>query len=342
MTIRRTKTLFGIALALFTAAAVGCAANEDEPSVADAEQPLDEASSADGTPDVDAERRHHKKGRRGHHAKKGGPHQVFWAALKKLDLSDAQRDTIEGLAKGLRERPELPAAHLEQRKALAEAVVSGKVDPAAFDAPDHAPMEAKHAKMVAAIDELHATLTPEQRSELVGILKTKAEKRAERWANKRERMQQEGTERRREGRRGKRGKSPLGLMLRGLDVSEDQRDQIESALAEAGLDQRPDETAWKARKEDMKKRQAAMLEAFANESFDAATQIPAPPAKMADHHERFVESLAVVVPFLDDSQRTELAQRIERGPRHFDKRRGSERRRGMKGRRHGRGGPETN
>ena len=173
---------------------------------------------------------------------------------------------------------------------------------------DDGPAKGMHAKVVAAIDELHATLDAEQRAELVSILKERQEARAAKRAQKKAHR----------GER-KRAKVPGGKMLRGLDVTDEQRAAIETALADAGLDRRPDHDAKKAMKAEMKERRAAMLDAFSGADFEASSQLP-PPAKMANHHEHFLATLAVVTPILDVDQRAELANRIEEGPKHFGKR----------------------
>jgi len=54
--------------------------------------------------------------------------------------------------------------------------------------------------------------------------------------------------------------------------------------------------------------------------------LPAPPSDKAGKAQHFLKTVAVVTSVLDDTQRNELADRIERGPEH-------------KGRRGKRGGP---
>lgn len=323
MTIHRTKTILGLSLALLTTAA--CAANEDEPSVAETEQALDEGAvdqAGDDAPDA-----HHPHARDGRHGpRRKGPDKVLWTALEELDLSDAQRSTIEEIARGLHERPAPSPAMETRRKALADAIRAGDVDVNAFAAkPDDGPMKAMHAKMVAAIDELHATLSAEQRTELASILKERHEARAAKWAAKKAKR----------GERGERGKrkharGPSGMVLRGLDVTDAQRAEIETALAEAGLDGHPDRDAMKGKWDEMKARRAAMLEAFASDDFEAASQLPPPREDMANHHARFIQTLAVVAPLLDADQRAALADRIEQGPKHFGKR-GKPGKRGRRG-----------
>jgi len=320
MTMHRTKTIVGLSLALLTATA--CAANEDEPTVADSEQALDEAPPTnDVAPDADQPGRHAHRGRHGRHRR--GPDGLLWSALEKLELTDTQRTTIEGLARDLHQRP-APSPEMEaKRTALAEAVRSGHVDVQALTAnADDAPMKAMHAKVVTAIDELHATLTPEQRNELVTILKERRAARADEWAEKKARRGDRKGDRRGNRRGGKRFRSPSRMLLHGIDVSDAQLTQIETALSDAGLDQPPSREGKKERFAEMKAQRDAMLAAFPRDDFDASRELPPPPERMADHHERFVKSLAVIVPLLDESQRTALADRLEEGPKHLRGKRG--------------------
>jgi Spy/CpxP family protein refolding chaperone len=311
-------TVFGLALAF---GGLGCQSEtggEDEPSVA--EQALEEGAPA--APDAaeaheagEPKARHHK--RKGHH----GPDKLLRAALKELDLSAEQRATIEGSLETLRQGFDR-GDHAEHKKALADAVRSGSVDPEALSpAGDHeAKMKEGRAKLVAALDQLHATLTPEQRTQLVEALQS--------------RMEDHGgpAKKRKRGFEHEMGKaSPAHFVLRGIDVSDEQRAKIDAALTAKGLDQPP------AGKREgfaaMKEKKAAMLEAFASDSFDAGAVLPAagPDFGAGKHH--FVDALAVVVPLLDESQRAQLAERIERGPEKMKGKRGPKgdrKRRGMR------------
>lgn len=102
-------------------------------------------------------------------------------------------------------------------------------------------------------------------------------------------------------------RNPTDGLLRGIDVSDEQRTRIDAALDRAGLAKDGDH---EKRFEDMEAKRKAMLDAFVGQSFDADTLLTAPPKP------RFIEALAVVVPLLDEAQRAQLAERIEQGPPH--------------------------
>ena len=299
MKSHRTLTALGLALAL---AGIGCQSettSEDDPSVA--EQALEEGGAAapDAAPDAnEPEARHHK--RKGHH----GPDKLLRAALKELDLSAEQRATIEESLESLQEgfRKGFDRGdHAERSKALADAVRAGSVDATALSGSDdfEAKMKEGREKLVAALDQLHATLTPEQRTQLVETLQS--------------RMKDHGDPEKKRAWKDKMGqKGPSHFMLHGLDVSEEQRAKIDAALAAKGLDQPPE--GMREGFAAMKEHKAAMLAAFASDNFDAGALLPAKGPDFAAGKRRFIDSLAVSVPLLDESQRAELAERIERGP----------------------------
>jgi Spy/CpxP family protein refolding chaperone len=304
MKSHRTLTALGTALGLVLAfGGLGCQSEtggEDEPSVA--EQALGEGAPAPDSAEAEEaggpRARHHE--RMGHH----GPDKLLRAALKELDLSAEQRATIEGSLETLRQGFER-GDHAERKKALAEAVRAGSVDPAALSrGGDHeAKMKESRGKVVAALDQLHATLMPEQRTQLVEALQS--------------RMKAHGDPKKRRAFENDEGKaSPAYFALRGIDMSPDQRAKIDAALAAKGLDQPPDGMEGFAA---VKERKAAMLEAFAKDSFEASAVLPASGPDFAAGKRHFIEVLAVVVPLLDESQRAELAERIEHGPKHMKK-----------------------
>ncbi|MCA9622243.1 MAG: Spy/CpxP family protein refolding chaperone [Myxococcales bacterium] len=306
MTISRNKTILGLAFALLTVAA-GCEGQPDAESPDDA-QVADSQDSLE-TPQADAPRAHHE-GRgphMGHHKGGHGPDRLLHAALETLDLSAEQRASLEAVQEELRAGFQPPDRGAHQ-KALAADVRSGSVDVEALAA-DRPDMTAMHAKMTAAIDKLHATLTVEQRQELVASLQAKAER-----FEAKHREGREGGPEGRDGMKGPMGKGPIDFMLRGIEISDAQRAKIDAAIVDAGLDTPPDATEMKQHFEAMKEQRKAMLEAFASDSFSAAKSMPAPPAKAGAPHERFAETLAVVVPLLDETQREALAKRIEEGP----------------------------
>jgi Spy/CpxP family protein refolding chaperone len=254
--------------------------------------------------------------RRGRHAgkrdrRRGGPAMMVKVALKKLELTDEQRSTLEAL----HEPPsnERSADRKAAQKAMADAVRAGTVDVDALAKTALGP--SSHEAMVERLNKLHATLTVEQRAELVA--KMKDGKAAKRGDAKRPGPDGEGRGRRDEGagkdddgrgRRGGRRGSALAKILKGVELSDDQRAKIEAALADAKLQGKVEDDDSKANK---KEQHEALLEAFVGEAFDAASVLPAPPDR-AGGHRRHLERLAVIVPLLDEAQRNQLAERLER------------------------------
>ena len=116
-----------------------------------------------------------------------------------------------------------------------------------------------------------------------------------------------------DGEHGRRGRGGLGF-LRGVELKDGQREKIDKALADAGI-------AEAGRSDD---REAA-LRAFEAEPFDAAKA-----AVLLGGRDGRVKALKVIVPLLDDAQRSALADRLERGPKgdHREGRPGVKRRGG--------------
>lgn len=243
-----------------------------------------------------------------------GPAGIFAVALETLDLTPEERATIENLARELRPAAPPEGAHGpsdEERKALADAVRAGNVDPAKFtDAGPPAPPADLHEKLVAATQKLHDMLTPEQRAKLVAALDAKGERPDGPPPGERPP--------RREGERGERpeggpppgghpmgGPPPIEHMLGDLDVTDAQKTKILAALDAAGLGKPP------APPEDHADQRRAFLDAFAKDSFRASESMPEPPKMKRPSH---VAVLAVIVPELDATQRAKLADRIEQGP----------------------------
>ncbi|WP_438034144.1 Spy/CpxP family protein refolding chaperone [Sorangium sp. So ce204] len=288
--------------------AAGCTAETGQGDTSPSDEAA-EAALAKGPPRAGGPR----EGFGGHRGGPRGPEHLLRAALHELDLSDAQEATIEGALEGLRdgakERPKDGAVFA----ALAEGVRAGKIDRAAIEAklPDAGrAAEERHARVAGALSTLHATLTKEQRRQLVDAIAAKLDGRGKRGPR--------GGEHHRGGMGGPgmRG-GPLGHLLAGLDLRDEQRAQIDKALEAA----RPRDADRVGRKEDHAARRAEMrarLETFAADRFDANAFLPRPPAgeKMGPraHLDRMVGALAAIVPILDEAQRKALAERIEKGP----------------------------
>jgi Spy/CpxP family protein refolding chaperone len=240
-------------------------------------------------------------------------HPLLAAALKELDLSAEQRKTIQSAVDNMHtgNGEQMKAIH----KALADDIRAGKIDEASLKAKE-GEMEkagAEHrAAVVKAVETLHATLTPAQRTQLVTIVKDRMQKH----------MQHEG----KEGHEGhgkpgheKHGEHHAGrgglmmFMLHGIELRDDQKKAIEAAMPPKPEMDGDDKDGKDGKFEEHRAQMDAALEAFKGDKFDAATVLPEHEGKnqMA---ERFVKMLQVVVPILDADQRAELAKRVEEGP----------------------------
>lgn len=260
-------------------------------------------------------REHAQRGERGERGPMGrmghGPDLLFMTALNELELSDAQRTTIEGALEGLRkDRPEPPAHEdmKERGKALAAAIRTNTVDAEALAPKDLEPPDfAKgREKLSAALKTLHDTLSKEQRSALVASIKERAPKGG-------------GPDLGKKGPRGPHDRPDfVGMMLHGIELEDAQREKIDAALQAAGLAPNDDDAdAHQQLHQQMKAKMEAALEAFQRDVFVADDVVPAPPAKrMAGPGgpKDFVKALEVVVPLLTVEQRAALADRIEAGP----------------------------
>jgi Spy/CpxP family protein refolding chaperone len=298
--------------------AVGCegqAPSESEEEAVDkAEEAIDAPTQA--APDAD-------KAARDHHGKRDkfrGPERIFQAALELDGLSDAQKSTIESLL----ERPAksdkddaVHAARKELMTSLADSVRKNSVDADAFAAQSEKLAPAKddhHAAFVEKLDTLHATLTPAQRSALVSSIKDKAVRpKVDMDAEHMGRMADHDKDK--AGKHDKGGMGPMGMMLKDLEISDAQREQITAAVEKAGL--KKDKADRFEQMAGMKEKMDAMFSAFEKSSFDAASVLPAPPEMRGDHMADMAKTLAVVVPLLDESQRGALADKLEQGPMGF-------------------------
>lgn len=292
------------AMAFATGCNKGTTVEESDNGVAEAkqEQVAEPAAKDTAAKDTDRGDRHHRKHGR-------GPDHLLFAALHELDLSEAQRTTIKGEIDALREaRGEMKdrAGFEAHRTAMAKAIRSGKIDEAALAMPAmNTKTPPDGARFAKAIQTLHDTLTADQRKQLVDAMSAKMEKH--------------------EGRMGPPGDmdkrfekgGPLGHMMRDIEMTDAQREQINTALAKLAPPE-VDREAMKARHEAFKQGMRERMAAFASDKFDAAA-FTAPPkdAPMGGPeagHGMMVKALATVVPLLTEAQRAELAARFEQGP----------------------------
>ncbi len=285
--------------------AVGCGAEGPEPA--------DDAAHA--LTDQQAAGHDARAKRRG----PGGPEHLLFAALQELELTDAQKATIEGAIEGLRAaRKDHGPKDRASFTALAAGVRAGKIDTAAVLA--QAGVERGHeeraTEVAAALTKVHDVLTREQRRALVDAVAKRMEEHGPP-----DGPPQGGRGRGGPGRPGPgaehRGQAPVWHLLEGIEVSDAQRAAIDKAL-EANRPAAPDHEAMKQRFEAFRAQMRARLEGFAADSFDARAFV-APPSDgpgfgPKEHHERMLNDLAVVVPILDAAQREALASRLEQGP----------------------------
>lgn len=242
-----------------------------------------------------------------------GPAHLLGVALHELDLSDAQRATIQGELSALRDGAEAKpdrAAFDAHRAALAAAIRSGKIDEASIPMP--APPARDTSRVAKALQVLHDTLTAEQRKQLVD---TASAKDADRPFGRMGKHDGRGFG----GKRGMGGEmgGPLGHAIRDLDLTDAQREKVSEAMKAL----RPAEgarEAMKAQHEAFAAARKARLQTFASDAFDAAA-FAAPPKDAPGFGKemgpgRMVKVLAAVVPILTDTQREALAKSIEAGP----------------------------
>ena len=317
--MKRTLCLTGAALgaALFS---FGCATGTDETEPTEPTEQAQEPQAAEPEPKEatkhQGKMKHHRRGH-GHHGAKGG--HLLRAALKYVDLTDEQRTKIEAVADGLK-RDRDPEARKARKEKLIAAIRSGDVSAlsaAPADVEKHA--REKAAKITSALNELHSILDADQRKQLTEAVAAKMKKRAQRraawgddgdWAHKKL------------GRRGF-GAHKIERMARKLDLTEEQRGQLEEARKKAETE-RPSADEMKKRFEERRAHVEAMIAAFEKDDFDAKTlgleQRFAERAKQKVS--RKTKHLAVLVPILTDDQRAKLAdtmqERLE-NPRSFRK-----------------------
>ena len=303
---------FVVALALG-----GCASANPDEEVASAAEAAQEAESGP----------HGHGGKLGRHH---GGHDLLGAALREIDLTAEQRKTIEGAMQSLDDGHD--ADRKAFHKALADGVRAGKIDEAALKAKvgDVEKVASERRAAVAkALGTLHATLTPAQRAELVAHVEERMAKHGPEGKHGRHHGPEagergpRGPEGAKHGPRGEHG--PMGFFLHGLELREEQKTQIHTALEASRPEkaERPemDKEAWAKKHEEMRTRVKAGLASFRSEKFDAEALLPPKDARMpmGDHLGHMVKALSAIVPVLDEAQRSTLAQRIEEGPKmqHF-------------------------
>lgn len=290
---------------------VACGADTGSDVVADPSAEGAEALS-DGPPGAP------RGGPEGRHGRPG-PELLFVTALDTLDLTAAQRGTIEKSLTGLRPEAADDKGPPERAlfTALAAEVRAGRVDAEAFLAKADAEMKRPEriAKLEAAMTTLHDTLSPAQRRELVDTMLDGLDKKhGPDGAPGREFGPGPGGAPP-PGRGGERG--PFGHLFADLGLTDGQSQSIQ-AILDSDRPTPPDEATMKAHFEAHRAELRTRLEAFVADAFDAhALATPPAPKDGMDprkHMEGFVRVLARVVPVLDPAQRETVAARLLEGP----------------------------
>ena len=268
---------------------------------------------------------HGPMGERGHRPH-GGPAMLLGAALHELTLTDAQKTTIQAELDALKPSADAKPDFEAHRKAVADAVRSGKIDEAALLAQMPKP-PFDPARVAKAIGVLHDTLTAEQRKELVEKISARMEKMGDRGGRFGHGPDGDADRPEMKGDRGWNGemRGPLGHLFKGVDLTDAQKETLRAAM-EANRPSDADREAMKAKHDAMKAAMKEKLATFASDQFDA-TAFATPPAdapKMGPEamfgHK--IKVLAAIVPALNETQRAALAKNIEEapmGPPHMGK-----------------------
>jgi Spy/CpxP family protein refolding chaperone len=266
---------------------VGC---NDATGAGQSAEAVAAAPAAQETPAA-REGRHHGR----HHHQ--GPARMLFHAARSLDLTDAQRSTIDQLSQQL--RGNRGGDQGAARAALVEGVRAGNVDVTrveSLQATGGQARQAHQARESAALNGLWAALQPAQRLALVSQVREKQAERAERRAGHQHAA-------------GDWQKQKLAHLTTQLDLDAAQQVTVEGLLAKG---ERPSPAAMQAKREEAQKRNDALLTAFASDSFDAAKLAPSasPEGRMGFAQHR-AEFLAQLVPVLRADQREKLASSME-------------------------------
>ena len=231
---------------------------------------------------------------------------------ERLDLTDEQRATLEGLRERTRDgKAERHGRHADKRghhEALIKALETGEVDEAACEAKVDGlgeKIERKLAERNERLATLHATLTPEQRATLVEQVRAKFADLAEHRADK-------GTG----GFHGKghHGPQMIKKLTAGLELTAEQRAQIDELVEQAEA-KRPTADQIAGKIEEKKARVTELLDAFAAAEFDPAKlTAPQPMKHLRDRKACHQDQLEGLIDILTAEQRAELAEQIKSKP----------------------------
>jgi Spy/CpxP family protein refolding chaperone len=219
-----------------------------------------------------------------------GPLRAVGLALGEVPLAADQRTKIEALfhkveARHLQARTESAAPRKELLLTLATQVEAGTIDRAALapkiEATATAFRKAREEDR-AALVELHASLTPDQRKAFVDAFEPQTFHKAFEGHPMKERF----------------GK------WKELNLTAEQRDKLKDAMrAEFAADKHGGKEMFKARMEHGKK----ALEAFKNDQFTGADLFPDHATQFIEHMLRFAE---IATPILTPEQRTKAAEML--------------------------------
>jgi Spy/CpxP family protein refolding chaperone len=314
-------SLYAVTLLALTAAPLGCA-DEDEENSSDVS--MKTGALAEPTGGKASIRKHRRPG--GHSGKddmgrrERGPkgdrrrdpvNVLFRAALDQDSLSSDQRQKIESLMAETRQgrgsRQESPRGfHTLMVKALRDGKIDADAAKAHFESMTQQ-REARAAARSEMLNMLYATLDAEQRQAVVADVKTRWEEKGDRFKG-RHRHNDKGKNRfGKGGRHGRRGDGIFRL-VKGLDLTDEQRSQIDALRAD-----RPKRAGRMADREEMKQCRMRLLDSFAGESFDAAAVHC---QKRADEDQIFgmnkhLENLSTLINILTEEQRRQLADRMD-------------------------------
>jgi|HubBroStandDraft_2_1064218.scaffolds.fasta_scaffold14203_4 Spy/CpxP family protein refolding chaperone len=239
----------------------------------------------------------------------GGIAASLFHDAHELDLSQAEQDGLPPIEASLKADDDgIRGAMKTFRADLTAGVKAGKLDTAKLTADDAVVDKAmtEHAAAEgAALDSLHALLTPEHRSALVTTIRTRQGEREARttaWLKNKEP----------DGGAPDWSKRRLDRLSAQLTLDAAQQKQVAALLAKAK--DPPNADGFEARWEDHKKRTDALLTAFGADTFDGKkvdlTLLPGKTTHEAlDHIATFLTQL---VPILRPDQRERLGGALDR------------------------------
>jgi Spy/CpxP family protein refolding chaperone len=300
--MRRAGSILGLLMA--TVAAVGCQGQKDESAPAAITSASSGARVQSASATTDAGPRAH--GRFGRHA---GLTSSLFRAANDLALPQAEQASLDAIDEGLRsDDGSVRAAMKGFRADLVQGVRSGRIDTAKLTGDDVAidkALSEHQVKETAALDALHALLTPPQREALVGGIRQRQAERETRgaaWLDAKEA----------DGGAADWSKRRLDRWTAELSLDPGQQKQVTALLGKRSGP--PSSADLRGRWDDRRKRFDAVLTAFAAEAFDGGSfDLGVMPGKTA--HEPFdhmVEFFSAFVPILHPDQRDKLATSLDR------------------------------